>query len=80
MDAHAISIKHLELQMAHFSSTLNSRQPAILPINIFQNPKNDGHCMAVTTRGGRQTIDPLMLSCKEKVITGDNEIVEVSGE
>ena len=39
VDAHAISIKHLELQMAHFSSTLNSRQPAILPINIFQNPK-----------------------------------------
>ena len=53
VDAHAISIKHLELQMAHFSSTLNSRQPAILPINIVQNPKNDGHCMAVTTLGGK---------------------------
>ena len=59
---------------------MNPHQPGTLPSNTISNLKNDGHCMAVTTRGGRQTIDPLMLSCKEKVITGDNEIVEVSGE
>ena len=52
MDAHAISIKHLELQMAQLSSTMNPRQPGTLPSNTLQHPKNDIHCMTVTTRRG----------------------------
>ena len=52
VDAQAISIKHLELQMTQLSSAVNPRQPGILPSNTVQNPKNDGHCMTVTTRGG----------------------------
>ena len=36
--------------------------------------------MAVTTLGGKQTIDPLMPSGVEKVIRGEDEVVEVSGE
>ena len=51
--AHAISIKHLELQMAQLFSTVNPRQPGTLPRNTVQNPKNDGLCMAVTTQGGK---------------------------
>ena len=35
VDAHAISIKHLKLQMAHFSSTVNLCQTSTLPINTF---------------------------------------------
>ena len=40
VDTHAILIKHLELQMAQLSATVNTRQPGTLPSNI-QNPKND---------------------------------------
>ena len=36
--------------------------------------------MAITTRGGKQTIEPPMLSGVENVIRGDDEVVEVSGE
>ncbi len=51
VDAHAVSIKHLEQQMTQLSTTVNPRQPGTLPSNTIQNPKNDGHFMAVTTRG-----------------------------
>ncbi|XP_049368219.1 uncharacterized protein LOC125833118 [Solanum verrucosum] len=47
--------------MTQLSATLNLRQPGTLPNNTIQNPKTDGHCMAVTTRGGKQTIDPPIL-------------------
>ena len=49
VDAHAISIKHLELQMARLSSTVNPREAGTLPSNTVQNLKNDEHCMAVRT-------------------------------
>ena len=67
VDTYAISIKHLELQMAQLSATVNTRQPGTLPSNTVQNPKNDGHCMEITTQGGKQTIDPPMPSNDEKV-------------
>ena len=67
VDTHAISIKQLELQLAKLSATVNTRQPVTLPSNSVQNPKNDGHCMAITTRGGKQTIDPPMSSNEKKV-------------
>ena len=60
VDTHAISNKQIELQVAQLSATANTRQPSTLPSNIVQNPKNDAHCMAITTRGVRQTIDPPM--------------------
>ena len=49
VDAHAVSIKNLEQQMTQLSTTVNPRQPGTLPSNTIQNPKNDGHCMTVTT-------------------------------
>ena len=79
VDTHAISIKQLELQLAQLSATVNTRQPGTLPSNTIQNPKNDGHCMAITTRNGKQTIDPPMSSNEKKVIK-DTEMVEVNGE
>ena len=36
--------------------------------------------MAITTRGGKQTIDPPNSSGVEKVISDDDVVVEVSGE
>ena len=59
---------------------MNTQQPSTLPSNSVQNPKNDGHCMTITTRGGKQTIDPSMSSGVEKVIRYDDTVVEVSGD
>ena len=53
VDTHAISIKKIELEMAQLSVTVNTRQPGTLPSNTVKNPKNDGHCMAITTQGGK---------------------------
>ena len=81
VDSHAISIKHLELQIAQLSGTVNTRQPGTLPSNTVQNLKNDGHCTAiVSTSVRKQTIDPPMPSNEEKVIKDNDKVVEVSGE
>ena len=66
--------------MAQLSATVNTRQLGTLPSNTVQNPKNDVHCMAITTQGGKQTVDPHMTSGVEKVIRDDDTVVEVSGE
>ena len=59
---------------------MNTRQPGTFPSNTIQNPKNDAHCMAITTRGGKKTIDPPMPSNEEKVIKDNDKVVEISGE
>ena len=66
--------------MAQLSATVNKRQPSTLPSNTVQNPKNDGHYMEITTRGGKQTIDPPMSSKEKKVIKNNNKVLEGSGE
>ena len=80
VDTHAISIKQIELQMAILFVTVNTRQPDTLPSNTVQNLKNDAHCMAITTQGGKQTIDPPMPSNEEKVRKDNDKVVEGSGE
>ena len=80
VDTHAISIKHIELQMTQLSATLNIQKPGTLPSNTVPNPKNDEHCMTITTRGGKQTIDPPMSSNEEKVRKDDDKVVKGSGE
>ena len=80
MDTHAILIKQIELQVAQLSATVNTRQPGTLPSNTVQNPKNDVHCMAITTRGGKQTIDPPMPSNEKKVRKDDDKVIKGSGE
>ena len=52
-DTHAISIKKLELQLAQLFATLNTWQPGTIPSKTFQNPKNNKHCMAITTPGDK---------------------------
>ena len=80
VDTHAISINQIELQVAQLSATVNTRQPGTLPSNTVQNPKNDAHYMAITTRGGKQAIDPSMPSNEEKVRKDDDKVVQGSGE
>ncbi|KAK4724095.1 hypothetical protein R3W88_026874 [Solanum pinnatisectum] len=65
--------------MNHLSTTVNPRQPDTLLRNTIQNLKNDGHCMAITTRGGKQIIDPPLPSKVEVEVTkNDNEIAQRS--
>ena len=80
MDTHAISIKWIKLQVAQLFATMNTRQPSTLPSNTVQNPKNDAHCMSITTRGGRQTIDLPMSSTEETVRKDNDNVVKGSGE
>ena len=63
--------------MTQLSVTVNTRQPDTLPSNTFQNPKNDGHCMAITTRGSKQTIDP---PGKDKVVEDSGEVEDNTGK
>ena len=80
VDTHAISIKQIEFQVAQLSATVNTRQLGTLPSNTVQNPKNDTHYMAITTRGGKQTIDPPMPSNEENLRKDDDKVVKGSGE
>ena len=80
VDTHAISIKQIKLQVAQLSATVNTRQPSTLPSNTVQNPKNDAHCMAITTQGGRQTVDPPMQSTEEYVVKGSSEVEGSNGK
>ena len=66
--------------MAQLSVTVNTRQPGTLPSNIVQNLKNYAHSMDITSRGGKQTIDPPMPSNEENVIKDNDKVVECSGE
>ena len=80
VDTHAISIKQIELQVVQLSATVNTRQLGTLPSNTVKNPKNDAHCMKITTQGGRQTIDPPMQSTKENVVKGSSEAEGSNGK
>ena len=80
LNAHVISINHLELQMTQLSTVVNPRQPWTLPSNTIQITKKDGHCMTITTWWGRQTIDPPIPSLVEDEIRKDEEVMETGGE
>ena len=80
VDTHAISIKKIKFQIAQLSVTVNTRQPGTLPSNIIRNPKNDGHFIEITTRGGKQTIDPPMPSTEENVRKDNDNVVKGSVE
>ena len=80
VDTHAILIKQIELQMSQLSKTVNTQQPGTLPSNSVKNPKNDAHCMEITNRGGKKTINPPMPSNEEKLRKDDDKVVKRSGE
>ena len=73
-------MKQLELQLAQLSATVNTRQPDTLPKNTVQNPKNYGHCMTISTRGYKDTINPTMPYNVKNVKKYNDKVVEVNGE
>ncbi|PHT54216.1 Lignin-forming anionic peroxidase [Capsicum baccatum] len=40
-------------QLSQLSAALNQRKAGTLPSNTVKNPRNDGSCMAITTRSGK---------------------------
>ena len=65
--------------MSKLSATVNTQQLGTLPSNTVQNPKNDAHCMTITTPDCKQTIYLLMSSNEEKVRKDNDKVVEGSG-
>ena len=59
---------------------MNTRQPGTLPSNTVRNSKNDAQFMAITTRGGKQTIDPPMSSTEENLRKDNDNVLKDSGE
>ena len=57
--------------MAQLSVIVNTRQPGTLPSNTLQNSKNDAHCMAITTRDGKQY---------DKVVEGSGKAEDSTGK
>ncbi|PHT35853.1 hypothetical protein CQW23_23553 [Capsicum baccatum] len=53
VDSHSTSIKQIEQQLSQLSAAFNQRKAGTLPSDTVQNPKNDGSCMAITTRSGK---------------------------
>ena len=70
----------MELKVAQLFATVNTRQSGTLPCNNVQNLKNDACCMAITTRGCRQTIDQPIPSTEENVRKDNDNVVKGSGE
>ena len=66
--------------MAEISAIVNTRQLGTLPSNTVQNPKNDAHCMAITTLGGKQSVDPPMPSIEENVRKDNDNVVKGGGK
>ena len=63
--------------MDQLSSTVNPHQLDTLPSNAIQNLKNDGHCMTVITRWGKQTIDPPIPYGVDDEMSRNVEVVEL---
>ncbi|PHT53270.1 hypothetical protein CQW23_07732 [Capsicum baccatum] len=58
VDSHSTAIKQLEQQLSQLSAAFNQRKAGTLPSDTVQNPRNDGSCMAITTRSGKVLENP----------------------
>ena len=66
--------------MTQLSKTVNPRRSSTLPSNTIKSLMNDGHSMDVTTREGKQIIDPPMSSVLEGYMGMKDDVTEDSGE
>ncbi|XP_015169222.1 uncharacterized protein [Solanum tuberosum] len=59
VDSHTTSIKQIEQQLGHLSVSLNHRKNGSLRSDTIQNPKKEGHFMAIATRSGKILNEPI---------------------
>ncbi|PHT48005.1 Sulfate transporter 1.3 [Capsicum baccatum] len=53
VESYSTAIKQLEQQVSQLSTAFNQRKAGTLPSDTVQNPRNNGSCMAITTRSGK---------------------------
>ncbi|PHT31728.1 hypothetical protein CQW23_28065 [Capsicum baccatum] len=58
VESHSTAIKHLEQQLSQLLAVFNQRKAGTLPSDTVLNPRNDGSCMAITTRSGKVLENP----------------------
>ena len=75
-----LRLSTLSYRFLSYLFTVNPYHSKTLARNTIKNPKNDGHCMAVTTRGGKKIVDPIMSSIIESDMINEKEVVEDIGE
>ncbi|XP_049406259.1 uncharacterized protein LOC125869902 [Solanum stenotomum] len=80
VDSHTTSIKQIEQQLGQLSASLNQRKNGSLPSDTIQNPKKDGHCMAITTRSGKILNEPVSVGTKQEHGMGRDEEEDVDAE
>lgn len=91
VESHATAIKKLEHQFGQISVSMNQRKLGTLPNNTVEDPKNDSHVFAITTRSGMTNIDPSLPAVvvavdetpiveSEKKIGGDDVIAKKRGK
>ncbi|XP_015158637.1 uncharacterized protein [Solanum tuberosum] len=68
VDSHTTSIKQSEQQLGQLSASLNQRKNGSLPSDTIQNPKMDGHCMAIARRSGKILNDPIYVGTKHEQV------------
>ncbi|KAK4737325.1 hypothetical protein R3W88_001022 [Solanum pinnatisectum] len=69
-------------QLGQLSASLDQRKNGSLPSDTIQNPKKDGHCMAIATRSGKVLSDPISAGTKyeqvlEQASREEDETIQV---
>ncbi|XP_015159982.1 uncharacterized protein [Solanum tuberosum] len=80
VDSHTTSIKKIEQQLGKLSASLNQRKNGSLPSDTIQNPKKDGHYMAIATRSGKIHTDPISVGTKHEQVLEQVEREEDEAE
>ncbi|KAH0765022.1 hypothetical protein KY285_000893 [Solanum tuberosum] len=80
VDSHTTSIKKLKQQLGQLSASLNPRKKSSLPSDTIQNPKKDGHCMAITTRSGKVLNESKPVGIEQEHNIGRNKEAYVKAE
>ncbi|XP_049394761.1 uncharacterized protein LOC125859068 [Solanum stenotomum] len=73
VDSHTTSIKQIEQQLGQLSGSMNPRKNGSLPSDTIQNPKKEGHCMAIATRSGKVLSDPISAGTKYEQVDDQGE-------
>uniref|UniRef100_M1DYF4 Integrase core domain containing protein n=1 Tax=Solanum tuberosum TaxID=4113 RepID=M1DYF4_SOLTU len=68
VDSHTTSIKSTEQQLGQLPASLNQSKNGSLPSDTIQNPKKDGHCMAIATKRGKILTDPIFAGTKHEQV------------
>ncbi|XP_015166979.1 uncharacterized protein [Solanum tuberosum] len=64
VDSHTTSIKQIEQHLGQLSASLNQRKNGSVPSDTIQDPKKDGHYMAIATRSCKVLSDPISTGTK----------------